>query len=284
MTASGTRPVQLPYRPDVGSTPDVRPRLVGVFAHPDDEAWSIGGTLALHAGRVDVTIVLCTSGGNGPIWEPVATRESLARVREAEEARWCQAIGLHDARVEFLRYTDWHLPEVPFEELVGRVEGILRRDQPHVVVTFGPDGLTGHHDHVRAGEAAAKAFDRARRATIEDPGTFARLYQVALRHSTMARFYGAVRDRGLPLGGEDDPLNPRGIPDELIAVDIDVEPVYERKVEAIRMHRSQVGELDRIPRDLQPLMLSRECLVQAWPPWTRGAVSQDLFEGLPVAG
>jgi LmbE family N-acetylglucosaminyl deacetylase len=46
----------------------MRPRLAAVFAHPDDEAWTIGGTLAKHAGAIDVTIVLCTSGGNGPIW------------------------------------------------------------------------------------------------------------------------------------------------------------------------------------------------------------------------
>lgn len=260
--------------------PRGRPRLVGVFAHPDDDAWSIGGLLALHAGRMDVTIVLCTSGGNGPIWEPVATRDTLARVREEEEARWCRVIGIPDARVEFLRYTDWHLPKVPFDEVVGRVEAILRREQPHVVVTFGPDGLTGHHDHVRAGEAAGAAFHRARRGPGSASDAFTRLYHVALRRSSMVRFYDAVRDRGLPLGSEDDPLNPRGVPDERIAIDVDVGPVYERKLEAIRMHRSQVGELDRIPPDLQPLILGHECLTQAWPPWPGGPLAHDLLEAL----
>ena len=89
----------------------MKPRLAAVFAHPDDDAYLIGGTLARHAGSVDVTIVLCTSGGNGPIWAPVATRETLAEVREREEAEWLRSIGVPDARVEFLRYVDWHLSE-----------------------------------------------------------------------------------------------------------------------------------------------------------------------------
>ncbi len=97
----------------------------------------------------------------------------------------------------------------------------------------------------------------------------------------MAEFYGTVRERGFPLGGEDTFLEPVGVPDERIAVDVDVTNVYNRKLEAILMHRSQIGELERIPRDLQPLHLARECFVQAWPPRDPGMpVAGDLFEGL----
>lgn len=261
----------------------MRPRLAAVFAHPDDDAYAIGGTLARLAGRVQPTIVLSTSGGNGPIWEPVATRETLAEVREREQAAWRRAIGLSDGRVEFLRYPDWHLPEVPFDELVGRIELILRQAQPHVVVTFGPDGMTRHHDHVRTGEAATEAFHRARSAPGAHADAFARLYHAALRESAMKEFYRAVRERGLPLGHEDTLFGPVGVPDEHVAVDVDVSAVYERKLSAIRMHRSQIGELERIPRDLQPLHLAHECFVQAWPLRKRGArVASSLFEGLDV--
>jgi LmbE family N-acetylglucosaminyl deacetylase len=257
----------------------MKPRLAAVFAHPDDDAWLIGGTLALHAGEVEVTIVLLTSGGNGPIWEPVATRETLAATREREEAAWLEAIGAPDARVEFLRYEDWRLPEASFEEVVERVAGILLEARPHVVVTFGPDGVTHHQDHVRAGEIGMEAFHRARRDGSD--GQFLRLYHACLRRSSMDAYYAAAAARGLPLGDQDTPLNQVGVADELITVDIDVMPVYERKVEAIRAHRSQIGELERIPRDLQPLHLAHECFVLAWPEQDRlDRVGADLFEGV----
>lgn len=260
-----------------------RPRLAAVFAHPDDDAYTIGGLLARYAGRIDVTIVLCTSGGSGPIWEPVATRETLGQVREGEQAAWREALGLHDARVEFLRYPDGGLSDVPWDELVGRVEAILREAAPHVVVTFGPDGMTHHPDHIRAGEAAGEAFERIRSSPGEAPGSFARLFHVALRSSTMAGFYLAIKERHLPFGDEQTLFNPTGVPDERIAVDVDVSDVYERKLAAIRVHRSQIGELDRIPRDLQPLWLAHECFVQAWPAWDPETPPMaEPFEGLVI--
>lgn len=251
-------------------------RLAAVFAHPDDDAWTIGGTLAKHAGTVEATIVLCTSGGQGPIWEPVATRETLAAVREREEREWCAAIGIPDARVEFLRYTDGALVDVDRGELVDRVERILLEAHPDIVVTFGPDGMTRHPDHVRAGEVATAAFERARFASGDG---FRRLYHVALRRSTLSEYYAAARERHLPLGDEDTPLNPVGVDDERIAVDVDVSDVLDRKIEAIGRHRSQIGELQRIPADLRPLQLGRECFVQAWPDGP-GGVATDVFEGL----
>lgn len=261
-----------------------RPRLAAVFAHPDDDAYTIGGSLARHAGRIEVTIVLCTSGGSGPIWEPVATRESLADVREREQAKWRRSIGVPEARAEFLRYTDGALVGVPFDELVGRLEAILRDASPHVVVTFGPEGMTHHPDHIRAGEAGTEAFHRARSALDPASSAFLRLYHVALRRSAMTDLYRAVRERRLPFGDEEALFNPVGVPDERIAVDVDVGDVYERKIEAIRAHRSQIGELERLPRDLQPRWLGHECFVRAWPPAEPGRrVASDLFEGLDLS-
>jgi LmbE family N-acetylglucosaminyl deacetylase len=260
----------------------MRPRLAGVFAHPDDDAYTLGGTLARHAGSIEATIVLLTSGGNGPIWEPVARRETLAGVRESEERAFLAAVGVPDARVEFLRYTDWHLPDVPIEEAAVRVEAILLESRPHVVATFGPDGMTHHHDHIRAGEIGTEAFHRARR---RGGGGFHRLYHVAHRRSAMDAYYAAAAARGLPFGDQETFLNPVGVPDERIAVDVEVGGLYETKEAAIREHRSQIGELEGIPADLRPLHLAHECFVQAWPePGAGGGVLADLFEGLELDG
>jgi LmbE family N-acetylglucosaminyl deacetylase len=259
----------------------VRPRLAAVFAHPDDDAYTLSGTILRREEDIDVTIVLLTSGGNGPIWEPVATRSNLAEVREREEASWAASVGVPNARIEFLRYTDWHLPEAPFDEAVERVRAILEDAAPHVVVTFASDGMTHHHDHIRAGEIGSEAFARAR--TSAHGGAFQRLYHAVLRRSTMDQYYRAVAERGLPFGDQDTFLNPVGVPDETIAVDVDVTDLYERKVAAITQHRSQIGELERLPRDLRPFHLAHECFVQAWPERAVGGpVTGDLFDGLTI--
>jgi len=255
-----------------------RPRIAALFAHPDDDAYSLSGTILHHGGELDLTIVLLTSGGNGPIWEPVATRETLAELREREELSWAASVGAAHARIEFLRYTDWHLPDAQFDEAVERVRAILAEAEPDVVVTFGPDGLTHHHDHVRAGEIGTEAFHRARDGAASG---FARLLHVALRRSSMDAFYAAAAARGLPFGDHDTFLNAVGVPDETIAVDVDVTDVYERKLAAIAQHRSQRGEGERTPRDLLPLQLAHECFVQAWPPLERvERVAGDPFDGL----
>jgi LmbE family N-acetylglucosaminyl deacetylase len=259
------------------------PRLAAIFAHPDDDAYTIGGTLAQYAGRIDARILLCTSGGNGPIWQPVATRESLADVREREHAAWCEVVGLPSRSAVFLRYIDGALADVPVEELVQRIEAFLSDAAPHVVVTFGRDGMTHHPDHIRAGAAATEAFRRAREGSNGSSRTFARLYYVALRRSAIDHLYREVRERRLPFGDEDAMYNPVGVPDDRIAVDVDVTNVYERKIDGIRMHRSQIGELERLPIDLQPLQLSHECFERAWPEWEAGSTAgSELFEGLDV--
>src|SRR2546428_512868 len=135
--------------------------MVGVFAHPDDDAYTMGGTLVLHAADIAPTFVFCTRGEAGPIWvEGIATRETLGHVRESEQAEAMKALGI-EAETVFLHHPDYYLLGVPFEELVDDIEQVLRRVRPEVVVTFGKDGLTGHDDHVTAGAAADAAFHRA---------------------------------------------------------------------------------------------------------------------------
>lgn len=258
-----------------------RPRLAAVFAHPDDDVYQLGGSIALHAGSLDLTVVVCTSGEAGPIWVPeIATHETLGTVRESEELAALAAVGAPDADVRFLRHPDWHLPEVPFEELVTQIGSVLLEVEPHVVVTFGPEGLTSHHDHIRAGEAATEAFGRVR---AERDAAFRRLYHTALARSDVDRFYEGVRELGASFGGEEELFNPVGVADDRISVRVAVASVRERKLEGILAHRTQVGEWERIPEPLRWMHLDSECFVRAWPPDpVGGAVLADLFEDLEL--
>ena len=106
-------------------------RLAGVFAHPDDDSYLIGGTLLLHPGRIEPTLVFATSGEAGPIAAgSAATRQTLGAVREGEQRAWLEAVGYPQAATHFLRHPDYRLPEVPFGRLASRSRRSCERPAP----------------------------------------------------------------------------------------------------------------------------------------------------------
>jgi LmbE family N-acetylglucosaminyl deacetylase len=256
-----------------------RRRVATVFAHPDDDAYQMGGWIAMHAAEVHLTMVFCTSGDAGPIWvEGIATRETLGDVREDEQHAFLDAVRAEDADVHFLRYPDYHLDEVDPTELAGRVRHILDTGRPDVVVTFGPEGATNHHDHIAAGAAGDAAFHASRAGARG----FRRLLHTAIPNSSIDCFYAALAARGDTEFGERDMLfNPTGVPDSEIAVRVDTRSVFDTKMAGVLAHRTQIGELERIPVELRWLYFDEECFTQPWPPRSRDdPVLSDLFEGL----
>lgn len=257
------------------------PRLVGVFAHPDDDTYGIGGTSALHADDIDLTVVLATSGDAGRIAdESLATHRTLAVVREQEDrASWAE-IGI-EPTLHFLRHPDSGLASVPRERLIAEVTDVLVESRPHVVVTFGPEGVTGHDDHIAIGEVATEAFHLARDHS-DGPG-FERLLYVALRRSRLDRLDTWLRAHGMDPLDPNEPFAPRGVRDETVAALVDCLPVYRRKLEALRQHRTQ-GELEDIPAELYPEVIGEEAFVQGWPERVPGSpVLSDVFEGLDLS-
>ncbi len=255
-------------------------RVACVFAHPDDDTFGLAGSLALHADDdLELTVILATSGDAGRIADAsLATRETLASVREAEDLASWRALGL-EPDLRFLRHPDGGLSRMPREPLVAEVRGLLAAAEPEVVVTFGPDGITGHEDHVAIGEVATEAFGALR--TSASGSAFSRLLHCAIPQGDLDRFNELLRERGLEPLDPTQPFVPRGVPDGAIGARIDVSSVYDRKVEAIRAHKTQ-AELDDVPFDLWPEMLSTEAFVVAWPERRpRDPILADLFEGLP---
>jgi LmbE family N-acetylglucosaminyl deacetylase len=259
-------------------------RLLGVFAHPDDDAYGIGGTLALERDRLEPTVILATSGGAGEISDPaLATPENLAEVREGEERAALAALGWPEAPVHFLRYPDGRLKDVDSAELEERLVGLMAQIRPHVVVTFGPEGITKHDDHITIGQAATDAFHRARAAAGGEAGdAFRRLYYNAIPRTDIDAFWRALREAGVDIGDPEGPFMPRGVPDETVAVRVDCSPVMGTKLAGIMAHATQWNEFGLMPPDMQRRFLSEECFVQAWPPVTepRGATAGSLFDGL----
>src|SRR5215467_749211 len=138
-----------------------RPRILGVFAHPDDETFCAGGTFARYsASGAEVMVVSATHGEAGQIRSPrVATRRTLAAVREQELYLACQRLGVQHALC--LDYVDGTLSSVDAEVLTGQVAKIIRSFRPDVVITFGPDGGYGHPDHMAISAATTSACLRS---------------------------------------------------------------------------------------------------------------------------
>ena len=133
------------------------PRVLAVFAHPDDETLCAGGTLAKYASAgADVRVVSLTKGGAGQIRDAgVATRATLAAIRERELHAAGKQLGLTESRC--LDFPDGELAHLDRQVLVELVSGVLGELGPDVVITFGPDGFSGHPDHVAVGAAVTAA-------------------------------------------------------------------------------------------------------------------------------
>jgi LmbE family N-acetylglucosaminyl deacetylase len=252
-----------------------------VFAHPDDDTFGAGATVALHAGHLDVLSILATSGEAGQIAPGTgATKQTLGEVREREARDAYAALGAPHARIEFLRERDGRLKRTRTGPLVARITELLSGFAPEVVVTFGPDGVTKHDDHITMSNVGTEAFHRAR-ASNTDPLAFRRLVYTAIPWSRIREWQRMQVEAGQEPMDPDAPFTPRGVDDDTIAIRVDARPVVDRVVAAIRAHRTQAADVDRTLDERLPDILSTEHFVMAWPDRDPGApVLTDVFDGL----
>ncbi len=135
--------------------------LLLVLAHPDDESFLAAGTVArlADAGR-PAGLVCATRGQAGSLGDPpLATRDTIGRVREGELRDACALLGLEV--VALLDYEDKRLAEADPDEVRAALVGHLRRERPRVVLTFDPNGVTRHPDHIAVSRFALDAVTAA---------------------------------------------------------------------------------------------------------------------------
>jgi LmbE family N-acetylglucosaminyl deacetylase len=256
--------------------------FAGVVAHPDDDAYGIAALVALHADDPGFRFVLvhATDGEAGVIADGSgATRATLGAVRRQEDQRAWQVLGRPPDRHEWFGYPDGGLAAVPFEELVDRVAAVLADERPDVVATFGPDGITGHPDHITIGRATTEAFMPL--AGDGGPG-LRRLVYGAIRQSMIDRWNRQRISAGLAVWDPETVYHLRGVPDESIDINVDTSSVAGRVRAAMLEHRTQWADLN--PPDWteeQKLKnVSRETQVIAWPRPRRAHVLDDVFARL----
>src|SRR5512143_2526060 len=155
--------------------------LLATFAHPDDESFGPGGTLARYASEgVSVHLVCATRGEVGEVDEAMlAGHASLAELRTHELECAAGILGL--AGVHFLNYRDSGMSGTPANEdpgclfqaptadVTGQIVRLIRQLRPQVVVTFDPYGGYGHPDHIKIHQATVAAFRAA-----GDPAAYSR--------------------------------------------------------------------------------------------------------------
>lgn len=139
---------------------DKAKKLLAVFAHPDDESFICGGTLAKYASEgIDITLVSATRGEMGRRMgnPPYLNRESMAAAREMELRQACESLGIR--QLLFLDIRDKTVEFADEDSLTARIAALINEVDPDVVLTFH-ETLGGHPDHCAIGKATTAAFGR----------------------------------------------------------------------------------------------------------------------------
>lgn len=170
-------------------------RVLAIYAHPDDECYCSGGTLALYAAAGATTkVISATRGEAGEINDvKKANRNTLGRVRGEELAASCAALGVHEHAV--WEYPDGGLSDVDPQLVLDDLVYAIRAFRPTIIITFGPDGAYGHPDHVAIGNLTTQAY-----ALASSPEAFPRqLRDGTLTTHQTSRLYHAVFPRNSTL-------------------------------------------------------------------------------------
>lgn len=279
---------------------------MAVFAHPDDESFGIGGTLARYGADPDVRVVLvcATRGEAGEISDPgLATAERLGEVREGELRCACQRLGidaLHllDYRDSGMAGTEENrnpraLTMADTGQAVGKVVAYIRRERPDVVVTFDQSGGYGHPDHVAIHHHTRAAFvaaaDPAQYPEQIDAGWEPHQAQKLYYTAIPRRFFRAVAEKMQAMGIEIPERYLKrleegiGLPDDACTTDVNVQDFWETKQAAIQCHATQLNPdsiFAMLPPDIMRELQTWECFQLAQSYVSGNEEDHDLLTGL----
>lgn len=268
-----------------------------VVAHPGDEAFGFAGAIATAAATGAYVVVVCATRGyfdsrlvekppapggkNRPFNRPIVWR-NLDTVREDELRRSVALLGVRVLRM--LDYAEGELGRVDLDELTSRIVEPIRMHRPEVIVTFGPDGVTGDPEHAIISRATTLAFERAGQPLAfeddieEDQVAWraAKLYHLVVPQSAV----GFLGERAADSYGSADAEG---------SLELALDDLASLKLAAIGRHVSQIGSdgpfagWDADARD-RYLATEHYRLVQSNVAIPAGLLQQpeaSLFDGLP---
>lgn len=277
--------------------------LLAVLAHPDDESFGPGGTLAKYAAQgVDVHIAIATDGAAGSVAEGFEhARDELAAVRAKELEAAVRILGgtLHQLAYRDSGYVGDPANDHPeafvnadVHEATGRVVRLIRELQPQVVITHDETGGYFHPDHIMCWRITTPAFHAA-----GDPAQYpeigpapyrpGRLYFTVLPNRWIKLVFIPLmrlrRQDPTKMGrNQDIDLTRIGQPSDQIHARINIIDTWETKRLASAEHKSQGGGTGFggfLPQWLQKRLFGTEFFMRAEPPARPGLVEKDLFSG-----
>jgi len=277
--------------------------ILVVLAHPDDETFGLGGTIALYSRKgYDVYYVCATKGEVGAA-DPEFMKgyKDTAEMRTAELMSAAKVLGLKE--VYFLGYRDSGMPGMEanqhpdaqinhsIDEVAGKVVKYIRELKPDIVLTFDPIGGYKHPDHIHIQRATTLAFEKADDASFH-PETGSPFKPLALYYHVFPNWFLKWATKLMPLFGKDPRKWGRNkdidltdlIADFPVHVQVNTRDVDEIKREASAKHASQGGGITNrwsLFGFMNWLLGGYDAYMRAYPP-VNGDFQRknDLFEGI----
>lgn len=225
-----------------------------IFAHPDDEAFGPGGTIAKLTKRHRVYVLSATKGQAGEDKGKKA-RHDLGERRARELLRSAKILGAR--RVFFLGFQDGELSNSQYHKLAGKIERLAKRLKPEIFLTFEPHGISGHIDHITVSMVTNFVFERL---------PFVRTLLLACRTKERAR---AMKGYFIYV--------PPGYSRSEIDLIVDVRDAWDTKLRAMLAHESQFPDGKRILKFARGFPKEEYFLVRSKRPREIAALKAELF-------
>jgi LmbE family N-acetylglucosaminyl deacetylase len=206
--------------------------ILGVWAHPDDEAFLSAGIMAMAAGAGARVVCVTATRGEAGLPEPGLTPEEVGRLREAELRASLDVLGVGEHH--WLDYLDGSCAAADPAQAAAKVQDIIEDVSPDTVFTFGPEGFTDHPDHKAVSGWVTQAVLRSN----------GRLHRPRIHHPIQtARWVDAFRPRLAALDVFP-PGFPPVSPERGLSIEVALpEEIAARKVRALRAQASQIEKL-----------------------------------------
>ncbi len=249
-----------------------KPRsILSIFAHPDDESYGVGGTLAkYHDEGVRLTLFTLTDGGSGSkrLQPGILPDAPLGECRLKELEKACEVLGID--RLITGGFLDGGLDKTDPNLMIDKIESVILEERPDIIITFHPNGLSGHKDHIAATYVTKKAFKKAAKANGYLPP-----------HQAKKLYYYSISPPMAAILRELYPQkNYYSIRKNEATTIVNIKPYVAQRLKALKCHQTQF-DMKKYVEDVITARFYREYFQRYYPTPQPGEPREtDLFDGI----